>query len=115
MVALVQQAGFDQRAEELIIRMLELADEGLASKDLQGWTTATNKARDALAQIIASTSAKVGLPTTVQAEARKQLTKAGVITGSSPASWGISMAATFRLAFDYPYSILLRHQAAFVS
>jgi len=59
-VALVQQAGFDQRAEELIIQMLELADEGLASNDLQGWTTATNKARDALAQIIASISAKVG-------------------------------------------------------
>jgi len=57
-VALVQQARFDQPTEELI--MLELADEGLASNDVQGWTTATNKARDALAQIIASISAKVG-------------------------------------------------------
>jgi len=79
-VALVQQAGFDQRAEELIIQMLELADEGLASNDLQGWTTATTKARDALAEVVAGVSAKVGLQTRNQADARKQLTKAGVIT-----------------------------------
>jgi hypothetical protein len=79
-VALVQKARFDQLTEELIAQMLELADEGLAANDLNGWTTATDKARDALAQVIAGVSAKVGLQTKNQADARKQLTKAGVIT-----------------------------------
>jgi len=79
-VALVQQAGFDEAAEALIIQMLELADEGLAANDMQAWTTATDKAREALGAIVTSISTKLGLPTTKQAEARKHLTKAGVTT-----------------------------------
>lgn len=51
--------------------MLELADEGPGLDDLPGWTTATNKAREALARIIANINAKTGLPTDKQAVARK--------------------------------------------
>jgi len=79
-VALVQQAKFDQPTEELITQMLELADEGLTASDTQGWITATNKARNALGQIVLSLSAKTGLPTEKQFDARKQLTKAGITT-----------------------------------
>lgn len=79
-VALVQQADFGDDAEKLITRMLELAEEGLSAKDMNGWTTATTKARDVVREVIENVSAKLGLQTTNQTDARKRLTKAGVTT-----------------------------------
>jgi hypothetical protein len=106
-VALVQRAGFDQPAEELIIQMLELADEGLASNDLQGWTTATNKARDALAEVVAGVSAKVGLQTRSAAEARKQLTKAGVTTAEQETR----LQYIYKAVCETAHKITSRHDA----
>jgi hypothetical protein len=79
-VALVQRAQFGKQAEELLVQMLELADAGLAANDLQGWTTATAKARDALGLIVTNASARVGAPTPKQAEARQNLVKVGLLT-----------------------------------